>query len=237
MEYFIAKKVARQISEGKGEILKEKLLNPEIFDFVCDLLKGKDKKNLLDFILSTKGGTFEQFGYLGGNALTLLCHLDKCFGKDFSNCVLQYANLNYIDLTDTSFNGANLENTKFHDAILCNTSFNKANLKGSKFIGYYEISCLTFNETIDKLICSGTPGTIKIIDMKNWKIERIIENDHSWVTDISFSPDYKYFVSSDNIGNIFVWETKSFKKIYSIKETSDCIGNICFSRNGKYLLL
>ena len=84
MEFFVAKKFAKEIERGSinREGFGKKVLTPEIAYFLKDLVK--DMKKLYGLIEFTKGQSFEQVQYLGGNAATILKLKDTTFkGKDF----------------------------------------------------------------------------------------------------------------------------------------------------------
>lgn len=105
MEYLIARGLMEEIKNDTPYAFKTGRLEPVVTGFLAEL--NPNTENLWSWIESTKTGAAEDIKYLGGNAATLLCKLNRAAfaGKDLSGAVLLEADLRSADLRNTKFNG------------------------------------------------------------------------------------------------------------------------------------
>lgn len=118
MEYLISKALLNEIKEDNPRVIKADILDPVIIGFLTEL--NPDKDILWNWIESTKDMDIEESKFLGGNAATLLCRLNRAefAGKDLSKTNLTGADLSLADLRNVNFREtlikyANLANAKF----------------------------------------------------------------------------------------------------------------------------
>ena len=127
MEYLIAKGLMEEIEKNAPNAFYRQNLQPVVAGFLIELNPNRDM--LWHWIESTKSKEKEDFKYLGGNAATLLCMLDRNVfsGRNLSKAVLIGANLTLADLR-----GANLSETVIKDINLTSAQFFKKDLDSAR---------------------------------------------------------------------------------------------------------
>lgn len=136
MEFFIAKKLSHEINKGiiDHNSFGKIIITPEIINFMKDMINNKSL--LLSIIEHTRGKTENETGFLGGNAITLLKHLNQDFEmSNFSLMVLSGADLSNCDLSDTCFRKTVMERVKLSSSTLKFADFSEADLNGANLIG------------------------------------------------------------------------------------------------------
>ena len=134
LEFFVAKKFAKEIDNKDTSNFKLKKLTPEISGFLMNLIDDVETFN--EFIKLTKNKSFSDVSYLGGNSATILNQLGFDFSEmDMSSTVLVGAN----------FNNAQLLNTNLSNAIMTDLD------KYEKMNGYEPITHINKN-TVNNII-------------------------------------------------------------------------------------
>ncbi|MBN1762425.1 MAG: NACHT domain-containing protein [Methanomicrobia archaeon] len=141
MEYLIARGLIEEIENDTPYAFKQGRLEPVVTAFLAEL--NPNIETLWNWIESTKTGAEEDIKYLGGNAVTLLCHMDRAAlaGKDLSGAVLFGANLSSADLREANFNSCALSNVDFTKAL-----FYEKDLTSAKRI---QISLYVFGDFVE----------------------------------------------------------------------------------------
>lgn len=118
MEYLAARALVQEVESGKAVVFGHRRLRPVVAGFMVDL--NPNKEILWQWIMATRQGLPGGQRYLGGNAATLLCRLEKTAfsGKDISGTHLTGASLILADLRQTNLRRAIIE-----DATLANAKF------------------------------------------------------------------------------------------------------------------
>lgn len=105
MEFFVAKKFAKDINNKDTNNFKLKKLTPEIAGFLMNIIDNIETFN--EFIELTRNKSFSDVSYLGGNSATILNLLGYDFSEmDMSSTVLVGANFNNAKLLKTNLNDA-----------------------------------------------------------------------------------------------------------------------------------
>ncbi len=236
MEFFIAKKLAKEVEIGNRneKCFSKKVLTHGIFFFLKDLVKDKNKLyKILEF---TKNKSFEQVQYLGGNAITVLKLLNENFeAKDFSTTVLSGANLSNTDLGNSKFKGAALKETCFENAILENADFSFSDLEEAKFGNTGRINCIVWSPD-DKFIAGGGDDTfIRIWNTKRYGELEILAGHKGSVNCLCWSPDCSMLASGGSDKNIIIWDTFTRKPITTVKLHSKVV-SLSWDKNKNYLI-
>ena len=108
--------------------------------FLAEL--SPDKNTLWAWIEKTKREEKGKYKFLGGNAATLLCYLDKgaLSGKDLSNADISNANLAEANLDDVNLTDTLMRNVNLVDAMFSDNQMKDAILENGlisvAFLGY-----------------------------------------------------------------------------------------------------
>lgn len=220
-EYFLA----TALVEDVNQLLKnpywiksafgDRRLPFEVLHFVLDMQSTQE--TFWELIRQTKGKSFEETRFVGGNAVTALRLLGASFtGKDFDNTVLAGSDFSDIDLQASSFRYANLYDCGFSGSILDNVDMSyadatRADLKSGKSIYGLDRS---------------TSGNLLALGSYNNEVTVLSLNDsHEPVSSISlaghidnlccvaFTPDDNYVISSGQEFNIRVWDIRRAREI------------------------
>lgn len=138
MQYLIAKGLLKEIETNTPNFIKRQRLEHVVAGFLSELNPNRD--TLWNWIESTKSETKDENLFLGGNAATLLCMLDRSAlaRKDLSKAVLTGADLHSADLR-----GANLCGMVMKDVNLLFAQFFKHDIE-SAILSNTVISTLCF---------------------------------------------------------------------------------------------
>jgi len=119
LEYLVAKELLNEVETNKPGLFVKHFIHPVVSDFLVEL--NPDTNILWEWVVNTRGQSEGKLKYLGGNAITVLCHTrpDAIAGKNLSNTVVDYADLSFSDLRGINFN---------------NTCMKKVRLIGAKYL-------------------------------------------------------------------------------------------------------
>lgn len=139
---------------------------------VCDLLSGMvgDTAQLWAVIDQTKGKTFEQAGYAGGNAATLLRRKGESFkGAKLARTVLAGANLRNTDLTGVDLRGASLREANLSGSTLESVDLREADLSGVLMEERGQVYSVAWSPDGRCLASGDAGGLVRIWDVKEAK--------------------------------------------------------------------
>lgn len=173
MEYLIAKGLLKEIEMNAPNSFNHQRLEPVVGGFLSELNPNKD--TLWNWIESTKSETKEEILYIGGNAATLLCMLDKnaLSRKDLSKAALTGADLNSADLR-----GANLCGTVMKNVNLAGAKFFKHNIESS-IINNIRMSALIFYDPgIDEDNFSNLLDTLNSAGIRGYRVDFVRSTPH-----------------------------------------------------------
>jgi len=130
MEYLAAKGLMEEITAKAPRVFARQRLDPVVAGFLVEL--DPSAETLWAWLESTRSAKKEAVSYLGGNAASLLCKLDRTAlaGRDLSETVLLGADLSSADLR-----GANLRGAILKEVILFHAQFLKEDLESAIISG------------------------------------------------------------------------------------------------------
>lgn len=128
------KKDINELSETFGSKLLEDSDSSAIVTFLYDILDKDKIQQLWSYLEQIKGKDDNEVKYLGSNLIKLLKDNEESFiEKDLSNLCLTMANLDFLDLSNTTFKNSNLAASSLHKCVLKNVNFYNANLEDAMF--------------------------------------------------------------------------------------------------------
>lgn len=209
MEFFVAKRLYREISDNKIFYFKEKPLSPEVIDFMCKM--NIDKNKLYDVIYLTTNNKFEEVGYMGGNAISILTQMGENFAnKDFSNTILRNANFDGKICDNANFSYAQLQNSSFIDASLLYVNFEGAELKNSLIEGIGYVSSISLNIDNKKVAFGTVTGHVYVVDLITFKRINTIKETIYDIIKIKFFDHDQLLGFIDSNKQAFVFDINSF---------------------------
>jgi hypothetical protein len=171
VDFLTAWKFVGDIEKDFRDDFVQKTITKEVMQFMRDFGIIRDK--LYQWIEWTKGKSFSENHYLGGNAVSVLNELGEDFAKkgfDFSGAVLDYANFHNQDLTGLNFQNASLKNANLNNTLLKDADFSLANLEGVAFEEIDDVPFLSFDSKGKFLAVLCRPQLIvKILEVKTWE--------------------------------------------------------------------
>jgi hypothetical protein len=182
-------------------------LTKEVQDFMLGMVT--DSEPLWVVIEKTKGKTFEDVRYLGGNAATVLNRFDRtCFaGRDLAATVLAGADFDVTDFTGASLSNASLIGAKFTDATLVNTNLFGASLVNAVFMERGGMLRVSFSPDGERLAVVGRDCYVHIWDTSSWaETNRWFAHQCLLIGAVAWSPDSKWLATVDYDGLVKIWE-------------------------------
>lgn len=148
LEFFVAKKIAKEINFGSiPHFLDAKSLPNEIVFFAGLMINPKCKEVLVAAVYKTKGKSLDKTGLLGGNAMKLYEELSGSLtDKDFSLCTIRDVRLHSFSIQRCKFEKAKLKSVEIDSGNLEKCSFAGAHFDSCKLIDT-KISNVNFIET------------------------------------------------------------------------------------------
>ena len=244
MEYLIWKaieRVCREIDGGEIRLLRSHALIQAgakdyirhtqirlILQPIIERLRstyGSDAEiaeRLRDILDRVRSQSAKHSGYIGGNILNLLRHLQvNLQGYDLSNLTIWQANLQGIDLQDVSFAGSDLSNSRFNQPF------------GS-------IRTLAFSPSGEHLATGDTNSEIWIrqTDLASGDIGphlMTLRGHSNWVCSVAFSPDGEYLASGSADRTIRIWQVSTGECLQTLEGHSNWVMSVAFSPDGEYL--
>jgi WD40 repeat protein/transcriptional regulator with XRE-family HTH domain len=192
-----------------------------ILEAIADrlLLELVDKSvietRILSLLAKQRKAAPTQRGYLAGNLINLLSHLNfDLDGYDFSYLHIRQAYLQSVNLPNTNFTSANFEEVVFTQAfgMVLSVVYHP---EGS-ILATGNVNCeiylwrITDGQQIGKL-CGHT----------------------NWVRGLVFSPDGSLLASGSDDGTVRIWDWQNSTCLYVL---GDNLRSMCFSPNGQLLV-
>ncbi len=111
------------------------------------------------------------------------------------------------------------------------------NIIGAPFDIDADITGLAYSPDAQKLAVSSHLGTVTLLKVKNWKRERVLEQDvlgkDPWLVSVAFAPDGRHVAAGDVKGTVFVWdlwtEQTRIKPVLSKPLHDDWVWSVAFS--------
>ena len=156
-------------------------------------------------------------GYLVGNLLNLLCHLQADLTDcDFSNLVIWQADLQYTPLQGTNFTNADLSKSELAKA-------------------YSVIATVAFSPNGKFLATGHFVGHILLWDVTQTRLVRVFEGHQNNVWSIAFTPDGRYLASGSEDGSVRLWDVVTGQCDRVFATDGVCIRSIVISPQGDRL--
>lgn len=202
LEYFVACKMIAAISSINSnisaaiQVWKPCRLTQEVRSFVSDLLT--DLTPLWCLVYETRGKSFADVAYAGGNAITILRHKGASFADlDLAATVLAGADLYGTNLSNTNLRGSCLREATLSACTLVNTDFTSADLTEVEMSGG-GVWGFAWSPSGDYLAVSGGDPSLKILNTESWEVCRQLVGADRGVTKICWSPDNKKVFGGGN---------------------------------------
>jgi WD40 repeat protein/transcriptional regulator with XRE-family HTH domain len=154
-------------------------------------------------------------GYVAGNLINLLVQLQVDLrGSDFSDLVVQQADLRQINLAGVNFQNADLTRSIFSETL--------------SHVMSIDIS------PDDQMVAVGDlSGRIYLWNIATTQLITTFEGHIGWVWSMAFSPDSKTLVSSGNDASIRLWDVQSGQCLQVLTEHTSCVWSVSFSPDGQ----
>lgn len=235
MEFFVAKRIVRQIEEGRSLSIRDEMLPPVISGFMQRLLRRRDK--LWEMIESTRGKAFEQTKYVGANAASILNQMGESFaGKDLSRTVLRGADLSGANMEAARLVGADLEDVAFDYALLRQTNSANANLKGATFSDTATIHSIAISPEGNRIAVGGGMGNVGIFRIADAALERNLKLP-TGAFKLCFNPQGSCLALGDSRGRLVIFDLTVRREVFATDVHKGKISSIIYSPDGNQLAL
>lgn len=156
-------------------------------------------------------------GYAAGNLINLLVQLQVDLrGSDFSDLVVQQADLRQVDLARVNFQNANLAKSIFSETLSNAMSIDLS--------------------PDDQIIAVGASnGNIYLWNIITTQLLAIFEGHTGWVWSVSFSPDGKTLASGSTDSSVRMWNVQNGQCLQVLTEHTACVWSVSFSADGQTL--
>ncbi len=238
MEFFVAKKIAHELSANIIDSLK-KLLSPEIFEFLTSLIKSNDlaKGTLISNMVHLSQKKAEEIGYTASNIITLLNYLKvDLSGKNFSGMSLPFVDFSGMNLKGSRFVGAKLQDANLDGTDLTTTDFSFADLSNVSIARYNPCTAMTYSPDGKKLAIGDSGGILRIWDINRGGIIRTIQDHYRQIFGLAFSPDGKHIASGGCDRILTVRDVRTGKLISRSEVDTAILWKIVYSPDGTRII-
>lgn len=157
----------RESPERLTATFGRQVLTPEVRGFLSTMIEEKDR--LWELIDYTKGKTFDQVGYSGGNAATMLTLLRQTFvGRDLKKAFIAGADLTNSDLTEVNFRGASLRGAVLTQTTLNQADFTNTDLRQVSFQEIAPIVSMAWSPDGETLASVGSDHNLRLWSATDW---------------------------------------------------------------------
>lgn len=156
-------------------------------------------------------------GYIGGNLINLLVQFQVDLrGSDFSNLVVQQADLRQVDLAGVNFQNANLAKSIFSETLSLAMSIDLS--------------------PDGQIVAVGdSSGRIYLWDITTTQLLATFEGHTGWVWSVTFSPDGTLLASGSTDTSMRLWDVQSGQCLQVFTKHTGCVWSVSFSPNGQRL--
>lgn len=227
-EYFVAKKIYRSLNEDLDDAisrLSDLLLRNEVLDFLADMIRrdniGKYEEFLTGFLQRNEAKISRS--YIGANAATLIYRLTrKLPGNDWTDLILDQADLSGADLSRKNFHNSSLRNAYLDNVNFEYANFSYCDLTGVRIEETANIQALAPNPSEEKVLVAYDDGKIMEWDISHPRRDKsqIICTDVGKVDRLGFSPSEDIWAVIDDEIVFYKWlnpTTISPRSVFRIK--------------------
>lgn len=197
-------------------------------------------------------------GYVGGNLLNMLTHLNGCAkGEDFSGLVLRQVYMQGVSAQDADFSGAEFIASRFTEPLESISAMmmspNGTYLAASTYNGH--IRCwnvpdakpiwtvtnarrawaMAFSPDESTLACSNFRGQVSLWDVATGQLIDTLQGHHSWVHAVAFHPEGRLLAGGGDDAVVRVWDLTDKKIIRELKGHTGRLWSLAFSPDGTLL--
>jgi len=200
---------------------------------ILDLLPGMvgDVERFWGVIDETRGKTFEDVHYTGGNAAMLLRRKGESFkGAELAGTVLAGAALWNTDLTVADLRGVNLREANLSACTLENTDLRQADLTDARIEEMGAVCSVAWSPGGRYLASGGSDINVRIWDTRTWEQIATLRRDSGRVHNICWSPDGKLLACASEGGiPVEVWEMRKWATLVKLDGKAGGAYSVCFS--------
>jgi WD40 repeat protein len=156
-------------------------------------------------------------GYAAGNLINLLVQLKVDLrGSDFSDLVVQQADLRQVNLARVNFKHADLTQSIFSECLN---------------------SAMSIDLSPDEQIVAvgDSTGLIYLWQIATTQLLATFAGHTSWVWSVAFSPDGRHLASSGSDTSVRLWDVESSQCLWVATEHTGCVWSVTFSPDGHRL--
>ncbi|MEH2148452.1 NB-ARC domain-containing protein [Nostoc sp.] len=154
-------------------------------------------------------------GYVAGNLINLLVQLqvDLC-GSDFSDLVVQQADLRQVNLAGVNFQNVNLTKSIFSEALTVGMS-------------------IDFSPDGQTIAVGDSSGNIYLWNIITAQLLATFEGHTGWLWFITFSPDGTTLASGSTDSSVRLWDVQTGQCLHVLTEHTGCVWSVSFSPDGQ----
>lgn len=236
VDFLVACKFVHDIEKDVKDDFIQKKITYEVIQFMKNF--NINKKRLYEWIASTKGKSFSETQYMGGNAVSVLNELGENFTDkrvDFSETVLDYANFQGQNLKGLTFKNASMKYANLNNTTLVDTDFSFADLEGATFEEMNGIDSVQWSPDGKYLISGDTGGIVRVWSTRDFKELTAFKEHTKGVWEVVYSPCGNYVASGSRDKTVKVWDTKTFKPVATLKGHVGEVYCAAYSPCGNYV--
>ncbi|MCP4537277.1 MAG: NACHT domain-containing protein [Chloroflexi bacterium] len=206
---------------------------------VQGLLAGMvgDVDRLWAVIDETKGKTYEDVGYVGGNAATILNQMDQSFnGRKLAQTVLVGADLIDGDLANVDLRGALVREASFVRALMWNTDLTYSDLGNipNSYIDSDTFLSLDISSNGDLIAGGCIDASIQVWHSHTATLLLAVKGHRMSVQSVRFMPNGSQLVSGGGNGKVTVWDIETGESI-SVKIETEYVRTVDCSPDGQLI--
>ncbi|MBD3885758.1 hypothetical protein IFO70_29020 [Phormidium tenue FACHB-886] len=157
-------------------------------------------------------------GYIAGNLINLLVQLQVDLrGWDFSDFVIQQADLRQVDLARVNFQNATFAKCVFSETFSDGMS-------------------VAFSPDGQTIAVGDSNGTIYLWNISTTQLLGTFEGHKGWVWSVAFNPDGRMLASGSTDGSVRLWDVESGRCLQVITDHECCVWSVSFSADGQQLV-
>ncbi len=157
----------------------------------------------------------QKSGYVAGNLINLLVQLHVDLrGSDFSDLVVQQADLRQVNLAGVNFQNADLAKSIFSETLAI-------------------VASIGISPDSQTFAVGDSSGKVYLWNMTATQLLVTFEGHIGWVWSVAFSPDGKTLVSSGSDAAIRLWDVGSGQCLQVLTGHHDCVWSVAFSPDGQ----